>query len=129
VHSRGFTLIEVLAGLVILGIIMTTSLAVFFERQRRLLLAEETVIAWQALSNEAELQRHAPYALLVTGSKGTFRSEPDLLDQLPGATALVSVRQTKPDFKYVTLTIRWRDGVRSAELTLVRGDTGGTALW
>lgn len=129
VRSRGFTLIEVLAGLVILGLIMTTSLAIFFQRQKRLLEAEETVIVWQALANEAELQRHEPYAGLAAGHKGVFLSDSELLRELPHANASVTVRQPKPDYKLVTLAVQWRDGARHAELTLVRGDTGGSSLW
>src|SRR5512140_537414 len=108
---------------------MTTSLAIFFERQKRLLEADETVIAWQALANEAEVQRHEPYTNLVTGRSGAFLSDNGLLSELPGANASVNVRQPKPDYKIVTLSVQWRAGARHAELSLVRGDTGGSPLW
>jgi prepilin-type N-terminal cleavage/methylation domain-containing protein len=49
--QRGFTLIETLVGLLILAFILTTSLTVFVERQRRLRHADETIAAYQALAN------------------------------------------------------------------------------
>src|SRR5438105_14773386 len=62
--SRGFSLIEVLVGLLILTIVITTTIAMFVERQRRLRQANEMILAYQALSNEAEIWRRISFAQL-----------------------------------------------------------------
>ncbi|MEA2489261.1 MAG: hypothetical protein QOH21_1053, partial [Acidobacteriota bacterium] len=51
---RGFSLTEVLVALLILTLVITSSLVVFVERNRRMQQASELVLAYQALSNEAE---------------------------------------------------------------------------
>ena len=56
-RQRGFTLIEVLIALLILAVVITTTLLVFVERTRRLQDATETILAYQALSNEGEVRR------------------------------------------------------------------------
>ena len=55
--ERGFSLVEVLVGLLILTIVITTTIVMFTERHRRLRQANETILAYQALSNEVEIWR------------------------------------------------------------------------
>lgn len=124
----GFTLIEVLFGLLILGLVMTTSLAVFYERQNRVRFAEETVLVWQAIANESELIRFAPWQSLDDGSERPFTSSLQILDSLENPSATVAVEQTAPRVKEVTLRIAWGGG-RSATSTVIRTDTGGANLW
>src|SRR2546430_1719563 len=62
--SRGFTLIEVLVALLILTIVITTTIAMFVERHKRLRQANETILAYQALSNEAEIWRRIGFGQL-----------------------------------------------------------------
>jgi prepilin-type N-terminal cleavage/methylation domain-containing protein len=129
-RQRGFTLIEVIVGLVILTIVVTTSLAVFVERNRRLQQASETILAYQALANESEYWRRKPYTSLANTTK--FDSDHDFLAPLSTSaqpyTTDISVSQIQPGVKNVTMTIRWKQK-HEARLEIVRVETGGSTLW
>jgi prepilin-type N-terminal cleavage/methylation domain-containing protein len=127
-REKGFSLIEVLAALLILTLVITMSLAAFVERNKRLRQASEIILAYQALANEAEYRRHIDFAALETASP-QFISDTSLLAPLAPYGTVVAVQQTRPNVKNVTLTIRWKNGEREAKLGLVRVDTGGTNLW
>lgn len=125
---RGFSLVEVMAALLILTIVITTSLLAFLERNKRLQQASEIVLAYQALANEAEYQRRHPYNMAGTVST-KFVSNTDLLAPLDPYITAVKVDVVQPGVKQVTLTIRWRNGEREAKLGVVRVDTGSNPLW
>ena len=127
-RQRGFTLIEVVVALLILAIVITTTLAVFVERARRLQQATETILAYQALWNEAEVRRRIDFSQLDTAST-TFISDTTLLTPLKPFTTFVTVEDTKPSVKNVTLLITWQKGKKIAKLALLRVDTGGSNLW
>ncbi len=127
-RQRGFTLIEVLVAVLILGVVITTTLAVFVDRTRRLQQATETILAWQALANETEVRRRIDFAELDS-SPPTFMSETSILAPLAPFSTTVTVTGTTPDVKNVVMTIRWRGGRRTARLAIVRTDTGGSNLW
>jgi Tfp pilus assembly protein PilV len=125
---------ELLAALLILGIVITTTIAMFAERQARLRDASETILAWQALSNEAEIWRRIDFASLDTATK-SFRSDVAITQRLPDVSYDVAVTTPRTDVRQVTFTITWnraqRAGAkrRSAELSILRADTGGSGLW
>lgn len=125
-EQRGFSLPEVLVALLILTVVITMSLAAFVERSRRLQQASDTILAYQALANEAEYQRRVDFANLANGN---FQSDTALLKPLGAYGASVRVDQTQPGIKNVTMTVRWKNGQREAKLALIRVDTGGTNLW
>lgn len=127
--DRGFTLVEVLVGLLILTFIVTTSLAIVFERERRLQFAFETMAAYQALANEVEVQRRIPFEHLVPGQGGQFETDLQILQRLPGVVRAIEIEETSPGIKTVTLSLRWRGGLRSASLSMIRTATGGGNLW
>jgi len=127
-RERGFTLIEVVVALLILAIVVTTTLAVFVERARRLQQATETILAYQALWNEAEVRRRIDFSQLDTAST-TFLSDAKILAPLHPYTTFVTVEDTKPNVKNVTLLITWQKGKKIAKLGLLRVDTGGSNLW
>lgn len=127
-RQRGFTLIELLVALLILTLVILTSLAVFVERNKRLRQASEYVLAYQALANEAEYQRRIPYGNLQPSTAFASTTEYDILQPLPGHAEQITVRQTRPGVKNVLMTVRWSPG-RTAQLELIRVDTGGTNLW
>jgi prepilin-type N-terminal cleavage/methylation domain-containing protein len=128
-RERGFSLIEVVIALLVLTLIITVSLAAFLERNKRLQQANEIILAYQALANEAEYRRRIDFSLLDT-SPTTFLSDTTVLGPLEPFAATVKVEQASPGFKNVTMTIRWREGQRDARLTLLRADTGGgQSLW
>ena len=126
--SRGFSLIEVLVGLLILTIVITTTITMFAERQRRLRQANETILAYQALSNEAEIWRRINFGSLDT-QPTVFLSDTAILAPLTPFSTSVRVDTARADVKNVTFTIRWDNARHLAKLSIVRVDTGGSALW
>ncbi len=126
-RSRGFSLAEVLVALLILAIVITTTLAMFAERTRRMREANETILAYQALSNEAEYWRRESFTQIDDKTNQTFKSDMAFLSPLAPYTTVVSVDTPRVDVRNVTLTIRW--GKREAKLGIARADTGGTGLW
>ena len=128
-RSRGFSLAEVLVALAILAIVITTTIAMFAERTRRMRQASETILAYQALSNEAEYWRRVPFATIDDPTNQVFKSDPsDLLAPLAPYTTAVKVDAPQADVRNVTLTIRWAAN-REAHLAVARANTGGTGLW
>jgi prepilin-type N-terminal cleavage/methylation domain-containing protein len=127
-RQRGFSLVEVLMALVVLGIVITTTLAMFVERQRRAQQANETILAYQALANEAEVRRRIPYDGLDTAQPG-FLTDTALLKPLAPFRARVTVADETTDVKRVTMSISWKEDKRVARLVLMRVNTGGTNLW
>jgi prepilin-type N-terminal cleavage/methylation domain-containing protein len=126
--ERGFSLAEVLAALLILTLVLTTSMLAFLERNNRLRQASELVLVYQVLANEAEFRRRIDFSDL-DASKKSFIADTEILTPLaPYGTAVTVVHQ-QPGIKNVTLKVRWHDGKREASLELVRVDTGGTNLW
>ena len=125
--SRGFSLIELLAGLVILTFVITTSLAMFVNRTRTLRQASEILLAYQVLGNEAELWRRVDYKYVQ--SSAAFTTATDLLAPMQPYTTKVDVKTQQTGIKTVTLTISWQNGKREAKLALTRVDTGGGNLW
>ena len=124
-HERGFSLIEVLAALLIVTFVITSSLWAFLERNKRLQQASELILAYQALANEAEFLRREKFGTLE-GYGDTFQSQKvsTLLVPLEPYDTAVMVELVKPGVKNVTMTIRWHNREREARLTLIRVDTG-----
>ena len=128
-QQSGFSLVEVLMAILILGIVMTTSLFVYYERERRLRDAGEMMLAWQVVGNEAEARRHESWTAQVPGPSQPFLSDPTLLGPLQDAIAEVSIEQLDPSTRRLVLSVRWRDGQREASAEVLRTDTGGGSLW
>ncbi|MEA2162592.1 MAG: hypothetical protein QOK37_719 [Thermoanaerobaculia bacterium] len=127
-RSRGFSLAEVLVALAILAIVITTTIAMFAERMHRMRQASETILAYQALSNEAEYWRREPFAKIDDPSEQTFKSDTAVLSPLAPFTTAVKVDKPRADIRNVTLTIRWGEN-HEARLAIARADTGGSGLW
>ncbi len=133
--QRGYNLVEVLVALAILAIVITTTIAMFARRQQYLRESSETILAWQAIWNEAEIWRHIEWSAIT--SQPAFRSDTTILTPLvPFATKVeVAPSADDPSVKSVTLTVLWEyDDVtkvyrRNAHLSVLRSDTGGSNLW
>ena len=126
--QRGFSLAEVLVALLILAIVITSTLSMFVERQRRMREANETILAYQVLANESEVRRRIDFAKLDTAAS-TFVTDTALLAPLTPFATAVTVAPVSANVKNVTMTITWRNAQKRAQLSLMRVDTGGTNLW
>ena len=126
--SPGFSLIELLVGLMILGIVITTTIVMFTDRQTHLRQANETILAYQALANESEIWRRIDFTQLEAQGPN-FQSDTAILAPLTPYTALVRVDTVSTSRKDVTLTVRWSNAQRVARLGVIRVDTGGSTLW
>ena len=126
-RTRGFSLAETLVALAILAIVITTTIAMFAERARRLREANETILAFQALSNEAEYWRRQSFAEIDNPDNQTFQSDLGILTPMKPYTTAVKVESPRLDVRNVTLTIKWAK--REAHLAIARVDTGGSGLW
>ncbi len=121
--SPGFSLIELLVGLMILGIVITTTIMMFTERQKRLRQANETILAYQALANEAEIWRRIDFTALDRQGP-TFQSDTAILGALTPFSTVVRIDNISSGRKDVTLTVRWANAQRVARLGIVRTDMG-----
>lgn len=118
-----------LIALVIVGFVLTTSLAVFFDRERRLQAADELLIASQAMAIEVEMLRQTSYADLPISANRDFISSPAILTRLNGCVASESIIQHQPSLKRIVLTISWNSGQKRSELVTYRSHTGGGSVW
>jgi prepilin-type N-terminal cleavage/methylation domain-containing protein len=131
-RQRGFSLVELIFALVILTIVILTTLTMFAERSRRLQQAGEMMIAYQALSNQAELVRRMTYSQMDTFAatpEDEFNVSASLLAVLTPYTTNIEIEVIRPEVKRVTMTIKWSKPERIASLELIRVDTGATNLW
>lgn len=117
-----------MVALMILGLVITTSLAVFVERTKRQREATETILAYQALANEAEVRRRMDFTDLDTAPP-TFVTDTSLLVPLQPFVTHVTIDQPSADVKNITMQIIWQKGKRVATLHLSRANTGGSNLW
>jgi prepilin-type N-terminal cleavage/methylation domain-containing protein len=127
-RKRGFSLVELLVALLILTVVITTTIYMFTMRRQYLREANETVLVYQVLANEAEVWRRIPFGDLESKSAG-FQTDTTMLTPLNPFTTAVKIDKPRDDVKQVTLTVRWQNGGRQARLALVRVDTGGSNLW
>jgi prepilin-type N-terminal cleavage/methylation domain-containing protein len=126
--ERGFSLVEVIVGLFILTIVITTTIVMFTDRQRRLRQANETILVYQALSNESEIWRRIDFARLDQ-QQPKFQSDTSILQVLAPFNTAVKIDTPRADIKNVTFTVKWNSGRRQASLSILRADTGGSSLW
>jgi prepilin-type N-terminal cleavage/methylation domain-containing protein len=120
--QRGFTLVELMAALLILTFVITSTLWAFLHRNKMLQQASEITLAYQALANEAEYLRRVDFDALADSND--FQSDTTLLAPLTPDGTVVTVEVVKPGVKSVTMTIRWKNGEREARLGLIRVHTG-----
>ena len=128
-NERGFSLIEVLVALLILAIVITTTIAMFGERQKRMRQANEMMLAYQVLANEVEYWRRIPLSDIDDTNKQKFQTDTTLIQPLAPYVTTVKVDKPNDDVRQVTFSIKWDSGQREAKLSIARVDTGGNPLW
>ena len=128
-NERGFSLIEILVALLILTIVITTTIAMFAERQKRMRQATETMLAYQVLANEAEWWRRQALSVVDNPKEQHFQTSDLLIAPLAPYTTAVTVEKPNDDVRQITFSISWEKGKRDARLAVVRTDTGGNPLW
>lgn len=128
-NERGFSLVEVLVALLILAVVITTTIAMFAERQKRMRQANETMLANQVLANEAEYWRRVPLDFIDSTDNQKFQTPTTLLQPLAPYTTTVKVDKTNDDVRQVTFSIKWDTGKREAKLSMARVNTGANPLW
>lgn len=135
-RRRGFTLPEVLVALVILGIIITTTIAMFAKRQAYLRESSETILVWQSIWNETEIWRRIDWGSLES-QPPTFQSDTSILAPIGKFQTQIEVAKATddPNVKNVTMTVMWDFDAqravyrRNAHVSILRSDTGGSNLW
>ena len=127
-RERGFSLVEVLAALLVLAVVITTTMAMFVERQKRMQNANETILAYLAIANEIEARRRIPYGELES-APATFMTPTEILGPLAPYGTTVTVSPPDHYVKTVTISVRWRNGQRVERVAITRVDTGGGNLW
>ncbi|MFN2442666.1 MAG: type II secretion system protein [Thermoanaerobaculia bacterium] len=128
-NASGFSLIETLIAILILGIVITTSLFVYYERERRMVEAGEVMLVWQVLGNEAEARRYASWATQAPGPPQSFYTDLALLGSLEDPIAEAEVEQVDAETRRILLRVSWREGRREAMAEVIRTNTGGSPLW
>jgi prepilin-type N-terminal cleavage/methylation domain-containing protein len=126
-RERGFSLVELLMAILVLTIVITTTLAIFTERTRRLRQASDMILAYQVLANESELERRVEFKSVAPAT--AFSSDLTLLKPLEPYMTTIDVASPSTGIKEVTMTITWNKGQRQAKLAITRADTGGGNLW
>ena len=124
-NERGFSLVEVLIALLILTVVITTTLAMFTERQHRMRLATETMLSYQVLANEVEYWRRVPLDFIDNAANQKFQTPTTLIAPLAPYVTLVKVDKPNDDVRQVTFSIRWESGKREAKLSIARVNLGG----
>lgn len=105
-NQRGFTLVEIVVTLVMIGVIMIGLGTLFMTIQRVQAQATYTEIANRAAQREVESLRNSSYNNLTPGETQTFTDE--LPTALPtGATGTVAISEPTPGLRKVDVTVSY----------------------
>jgi prepilin-type N-terminal cleavage/methylation domain-containing protein len=111
--SRGFSLIEVLVSIFIMGVMLVMLQAVL--RSNVLVkMSKNQGVALSIARNEIEILRMGGYDSLP--ASGSFYS--DLLSTIPGAVTELAVDDYNAKTKQVTVQVSWKDSGATASSTV-----------
>lgn len=111
--SRGFSLVEVVVSIFIIGVLLILLQAIF-RSSTMVKTAKNQSVALSIAKNEIEALRAGGYATLP--ASGSF---PDsLLSTIPVATTTLIVSPYNAKTKLVTVNVLWQDSASSASSTV-----------
>lgn len=116
-NASGFTLVELMVTVVVLGIVITSLGGLYYSMQVIEVQGQHLDIATRAADTEIEDLRNNGYDSLTTGSTINFTSS--LPSELPhGATAKAVVSQPVSGLKRVDVTVAYTDYGKAENVTL-----------
>lgn len=111
--KRGFSLVELILAISVVSIVIVGSATILLAAQGRSLEAAHQAAATAAASARLESLRESDFDAIGTGT-ATFPA--------PGVPRLVSaqlvVGSTNADLKSATATVSWKEGNRTAQISL-----------
>ncbi|MDD5449298.1 MAG: type II secretion system protein [Candidatus Omnitrophica bacterium] len=99
--NRGFTLVEIAASLMILGVAFVSILGMFYIGSRAGRLSEERTIAYNLLERKMEGTISKSFNAISDSLDETY-------DDFPGYTLDTTVNNVSPTLKEITVAIRWQ---------------------
>lgn len=110
-RSRGFTIVELIAALILLGVVFTTSISMLIVVARERRGAEQRQFARQHAANLLERHSARGWSELAPGMQTLAPASTELQSLLPDLDQRVEVTELKQEFnsKLLTVTIRWRN--------------------
>lgn len=116
-QSAGFTLVELLVTIIVIGIVFTGLSSIFISIQRAQINTSYLESATRAAQKEIESLRNNNYNNLTNGSNINFTST--LPANLPaGSTGSVNISEPTPGLKRVDATVSYTYGGDTHDVTL-----------
>ncbi len=122
--SEGFTLVELLVTIIVIGVVFTGLSSIFISIQRAQISTSYLESATRAAQKEIESLRNSNYNSLTAGQNINFTST--LPDNLPaGSTGSVNISEPTPGLKRVDVTVTYTYGkTRTVTLSSLIGVIG-----
>ena len=126
-HEQGFTLVELITAIVVLGIVGTSITGLYLSIQQMQIATNYLESATRAAQREVESLRNSNYSNLTPGTDINFTAI--LPDDLPAdRTGTVEVSEPAPGVRRVDVRISYthEDSLRTVELSSLIGVIGIT---
>jgi type II secretory pathway pseudopilin PulG len=110
-HRSGFTVVELIATLILLGVVFTVSISILLAVTHSRRVAEQRQFAMQYAANLLEQAASRPWAELAPGPQPRTPIPPDLATVLPDLEQSIDVTDSPTEFhsRQISVTIRWKD--------------------
>ena len=116
-HEAGFTLVEMIVTIVVLGIVISSLGGLYYIMQQAAVRAQHLDQATRAARTEIEQLRNTGYSLLTPGTPIDFTSS--LPTSLPAdRNGTVTVTQPTDDLKRVDVQVTYTDGGKAQKIIL-----------
>ena len=111
--NRGFSLLECLAAIALLGLIVTTSLVVLTQKRAYLRSVSDQLRAAHAVEKEIETALARDHRQLAPRQDAPFLSEPSEVKDLPEVSTSLTIRETEVSrLRRLTARVAWTRGTR-----------------